>query len=78
MFKLNLRLMTGAALSAVFLAGCGGGNSYTATTEPVVQTVTDVVAYLSKLFNNGENTDPVDANLVILSTNDTAEPAAIQ
>lgn len=78
MFKLNLRLVTAAALSAVFLAGCGGNNSYTPTPEPVVQTVTDVAAYLAKLFNNGENTDPVDANLVILATNDTAEPAAIQ
>ena len=79
MFKFNSKLMSGVALCSVLLAGCSGDNdNNTATNEPVMQNIKDVPTYISNLFAGGENTDPVDANFVILAADDATEPAAIQ
>lgn len=80
MFTLNAKLMTGVALSALLLAGCGGNNDdYVPPAGPppgpVAQTITDVVGYIQNLIaSNGENTAPVDINLLTLAADDTAEP----
>lgn len=83
MFTLNVKLMTGVALSALLLAGCGGNNDdYVPPGPPpgpVAQTITDVVGYIQNLIaSNGENTDPVDINSLTLAADDTAEPKPLQ
>jgi len=82
MRKSNAKLLAGAALSALLLAGCGGGDDYVAAgvTPPVVQnqTITNVFAFISNLIaNNGENTDPIDINGLTLATDDTSEPTPL-
>lgn len=86
MRKSNAKLLAGAALSALLLAGCGGGDGVfsppvadatpTAPTEPTMaQTVSDVFAFISNLISsNGENSDPIDINGLTLATDDTSGP----
>lgn len=82
MLTLNSKLMAGAALSTLLLAGCGGGGGGDAAagpSEPVAQTITNVVEYIQNLIaSNGENTDPIDVNLLTLAADDTAEPAPVR
>lgn len=84
MFKLNLKLMACAALSAALLAGCGGGGGggVGATVAPpsgMAQTITSVVEFIKNLIaSNGENTDPIDLNALTLAVDDTAEPASTE
>ena len=79
MFKLNSKLLAGAALSAALLAGCSGGGGGGATVAPpsgMAQTITSVVEFIKNLIaSNGENTDPIDINALTLAVDDTAEPA---
>lgn len=83
MFKLNLKLMAVAALSAALLAGCGGGGGGEVGVAPPPanppQTITAVVDFIKGLFvSNGENSDPIDINSLTLAVNDTAEPAPLE
>ena len=86
MFKLTTKLMAGAALCAVLLAGCGGSDSNgggfgTATPPPGGgdQTITSVADYIKNLIaSNGENTDPIDINSLTLAADDSSEPAAVE
>lgn len=83
MFTFNAKLMTGVALCAALLAGCGGNSNDSAANGPppgpVAQTITDVVAYIENLIaSNGENTDPIDINSLTLAVDDTAEPKPLQ
>lgn len=85
MFKLNTKLMSGVALCAVLLAGCGGGDDSNAsgqggaTPPPGQQTITAVVDFIKNLIaRNGENADPIDINALTLAVDDKAEPAAIE
>ncbi len=82
MLTLNSKLMAGAALSSLLLAGCGGGGGGDAAagpSEPMPQTITNVVEYIQNLIaSNGENTDPIDVNLLTLAADDTAEPAPVR
>lgn len=81
MFTLNAKLLAGVALSAALLAGCGGNsdNNGGPPPGPVAQTITDVVGYIQNLIaSNGENTDPVDVNLLTLAADDNSEPAPLQ
>jgi len=91
MFKLNAKLMAGAALCAVLLAGCGGdsdnngndnGGGFGMTKPPPgggEQTITSVFEYIKNLIaSNGENTDPIDINSLTLAADDTSEPAALE
>lgn len=91
MFKLNLKLMAGAALAGALLVGCGGGSggSDSGDTGPVVvappgtqppmeQTITSVVDYIRNLIaSTGENAEPANVNGLTLASDDKAEPAAI-
>ena len=83
MFTFNPRLMAGAALSAALLAGCGGSNDDHGANGadgpppgPVVQTITDVVAYINGLIG-GDSAEPVDINSLTLVADDSAEPASL-
>lgn len=82
MFTFNARLVAGAVVSAALLAGCGGNsdnNNGGPPPGPVAQTITDVVGYIQNLIaSNGENTEPVDVNVLTLATDDTSEPAPLQ
>lgn len=86
MFKLNSKLMTVAALSAILLAGCGGSSSNGVVgdgsgggvTPPANQGIADVVAFINQLIvSNDANSDPIDINGLTLATDDSAEPAVI-
>jgi hypothetical protein len=76
----NAKLLAGAALSALLLAGCGGGDGVFSPpvadgTSPMAQTVSDVFAFISNLIDsNGENTDPIDINSLTMATDDTSGP----
>ena len=83
MLTFNAKLLAGVALSAALLAGCGGNSDNNGAVLPppgsVAQTITDVVGYIQNLIaSNGENTDPVDANVLTLATDDTSEPAPLK
>lgn len=85
MFKLNIKLLSAAALCAALLAGCGGGGDSNGnglaglTPQPAQQTVTAVVDFIKNLFvSNGENSDPIDINSLTLAVDDTAEPAPVE
>ena len=85
MFKLNIKLLSAAALCAALLAGCGGGGDGNGnglaglTPQPAQQTVTAVVDFIKNLFvSNGENLDPIDINSLTLAVDDTAEPAPVE
>ena len=83
MFTFNAKLMTGVALCAALLAGCGGNSNDSAAKGPppgpVAQTITDVVAYIENLIaSNGENTDPIDINALTLAADDTSEPTPLR
>ena len=83
MLKSNSKLLTGAALSAALLAGCGGGSSGNSvaggdTPPGGNQTITDVFGYISQLIaGNDANSDPIDINGLTLATDDTSEPTAL-
>lgn len=80
----NAKLWAGAALSALLLAGCGGGGGTPAesgirSAPTMEQTITDVFAFISQLIaSNGENTDPIDINPLTLATDDTSEPRSLE
>ena len=87
MFKLNIKLLSAAALCAALLAGCGGGGDSNGngnglaglTPQPAQQTVTAVVDFIKNLFaSNGENSDPIDINSLTLAVDDSAEPAPVE
>ena len=79
MFKRNSKLMAGAALCAVLLAGCGGDGGRSAEAPPKEQTITAVVEYLKNLIvRNGENTEPIDINPLTLAADDTSEPVPLE
>jgi hypothetical protein len=79
MFKLNLKLMAGAALCAAMLAGCGGDDDTVAQPNPppapAPQTISAVVEYINALIDSSE---PIDINSLTLATDDTSEPATLQ
>ena len=82
MIKFNSKLTAGAALTALLLAGCGGGSSsgVADANQPPGgnQTITDVVAYINTLIAKVDaNSDPVDINGFTVATDDTAEPTAL-
>ena len=61
--KLDSKLMVGAALSAVLLAGCGGGGA-----PPVMeQTISQLIA----------NSDPIDINGLTLASDDNSDPTLV-
>ena len=85
MFKLNSKLMAGAALCAVLLAGCGGdgggngGRDGAVVPPPAEQTITSVVEFIKNLIaSNSENSDPIDINSLTLAADDTAEPVPVE
>ncbi|NML86522.1 hypothetical protein [Polaromonas sp.] len=89
MFKLNAKLLAGAALCAVLLAGCGGdsdnngnGGGFGMTKPPPgggEQTINSVFEYIKNLIaSNDENTDPIDINSLTLAADDTSESAALE
>ena len=81
MIKFNLKFTAGAALTALLLAGCGGGSSGSiadANQPGGNQTITDVVAYINSLIATVDgNSDPTDINGFTLASDDTAEPTAL-
>ena len=85
MFTFNPRLMAGAALSAVLLAGCGGNNDDHGgpgaggpPPGPVAQTITDVVGYINSLIaSSSDSAEPVDINPLTLAADDAADPAPL-
>lgn len=85
MLKFKSKLMAGAALSALLLAGCGGsgGGSDVVTgggaPPPVAnQTINDVFAYINQLIaGNDANSDPIDINGLTLATDDTADSTPV-
>ena len=84
MFTITPRLMAGAALSVVLLAGCGGSDDNGANAGgglspgPIAQTITDVAAYINNLIADGsDSAEPLDTSLITLVANDDAEPAPL-
>lgn len=83
MFKFESKLMAGAALSAMLLAGCGGSSGTDVVTgggaPPVAnQTISDVFGFINQLIaNNDANSEPIDINGLTLATDDTAEPTPV-
>lgn len=80
MLKLNSKLMTVAALSAMLLAGCGGSSNSVVGggVPPGNQTITDVFGYINQLIATTDaNSDPIDINGLTLATDDTAEPTVV-
>ena len=89
MFKFNAKLLAGAALCAVLLAGCGGdsdnngnGGGFGMTKPPPgggEQTITSVFEYIKNLIaSNDENTDPIDINSLTLAADDTSDPVPVE
>ena len=84
MFKVHLKLITAAALTALLTAGCGGGggsgdvSAATPAPGPVQQTVTSIVDFINNLIaSNGENTDPIDINSLTVASDDNVEAAPL-
>ncbi|MEO7160909.1 MAG: hypothetical protein ABJA84_04255 [Polaromonas sp.] len=78
MFKRNSKLMAGAALCAVLLAGCGGDGGRSADAPPAEQTISNVFGFISNLIaSNDANSDPIDINGLTLATDDTSEPTPL-
>ena len=80
MIKFNSKLTAGAALTALLLAGCGGGSSsgVAGVAPDTGTTISDVVAYINTLIASVDaNSDPVDINGFTVATDDTAEPTAL-
>ena len=85
MLKLNSKLMAGASLSAVLLAGCGGSGGGEVScgvgggTPPVMeQTISNVFDYISQLIaNNDANSDPIDINGLTLASDDNSDPTLV-
>lgn len=86
MFKLNVKLMAGAALATALLAGCGGDSGGSGPVvvapptpmPPMQQTITAVADYVRDLIASmGANTEPRDINGLTLAADDTSEPAAV-
>jgi ABC-type glycerol-3-phosphate transport system substrate-binding protein len=80
MNKLNTTLGCLLLASAALLSACGGGGGSTAEAPKTgeVVTITAVVAYINSLFaNTSDSSTPVDANLVNLAENNTAEPEPV-
>jgi uncharacterized membrane protein len=81
MFKVNLKLMTGAALSALLIAGCGGGGGSAGVTAPVMpvqQIVTSIVDFINNLIaSNGENSEPIDINSLTVASDDNVDTAPL-
>ncbi|MDB5868182.1 MAG: hypothetical protein JWP96_514 [Polaromonas sp.] len=83
MFKFNSKLMAGAGLCALLLAGCGGdgdGKVVVITpTPPGPQTISSVVAYITDMIaGTSDTTEPTDINLLTLAADETSEPAPLQ
>ena len=81
MLKLNSKLMAGATLSAVLLAGCGGSDGGEVSsgvgggTPPVMeQTISNVFDYISQLI---ANSDPIDINGLTLASDDNSDPTLV-
>ncbi|WP_372658456.1 hypothetical protein [Hydrogenophaga sp.] len=77
-------VLLAGALSALLLAGCGGGSSVAGPGVPnpvapdVTLSVDQMLAFIQNLINNVDgNGDPVDVNKITLTTDDTASPAGI-
>ncbi len=82
MFNFNVKLVTGAALAGVLLAGCGGDSSGpvvgTPPPTPPMETITAVAEYVRNLIGTtAENTEPIDINGLTLVADDTSAPAAV-
>ncbi len=85
------KLMAGAALASVLLAGCGGSDSSGSSGQvgtgpnppeprpPVQQTITAVADYVRDLIagSTADNTVPRDINGLTLATDDQAAPAMV-
>ncbi len=79
MFKLHLKLLTGAALAGALLAGCGGGSDTAANEPPAMQVITNVADYVAHLIASaGENDQPRSINTLMLVADDTSEPAVVR
>lgn len=82
MFKLNLKLMAAALLSAALFTGCsdgGGGGETAAASAPQEQTITAVVDFIKSLIaGNGENSEPIDINPLTLAADATSEPQPLE
>ena len=92
MTKLNIKMLAAAAVTAALLAGCGGGGGGgggvaggggvgggggVTPGQPQTITADSVVDFINRLFANSENSEPIDANLITLATDDTREAQAL-
>lgn len=79
MIKLKTRTkwLAAAALSAAFVAGCGGGgDGNAAESTDISQSVSALLTYMNNLIAGSENGDLVDVNALTLVVDDAGEPAA--
>lgn len=82
MLKFKSKLLTGAALSAMLLAGCGGSSGSDVVSggdAPVAnQTISNVFAFINQLIaSNDANSDPIDINVLTLATDDTSDSTPV-
>jgi len=82
MHKLKRRLMLAAVLSALLVAGCGGGDGEgggEATPAPDIgQSTTALVAFMNgQIAATDEISDPIDINALTLAVDDSAEPVPL-
>ena len=82
--KTTAKVAATLALAVAVLSGCGGGSAYVAPTPPdptpVITTISaaGIVKYFSDMFaSTSETTEPLNANLIELAVDDSAEPATL-
>lgn len=82
MTRITAKLMAGAALAGLLLAGCGGssdgGGVFGGPPPAANQTISDVFAYVNQLIATTDaNSDPIDIDGLTLATDETSEPAVL-
>ena len=79
MYKLNSKLLTAGALSALLMVGCGGGSSGgTAVSTDISQSISALITFMNTLIADSSDTgEPVDINSLTLATDDSAEATPI-
>ena len=82
MINFTAKLMAGAALAGLLLAGCGGssdgGGVFGGSPPAANQTISDVFAYVNQLIATTDaNSDPIDIDGLTLATDETSEPAVL-
>ena len=79
MHKLNSKLLTAGALSALLMVGCGGGSSGgAAVSTDISQSISALITFMNTLIADSSDTgEPVDINSLTLATDDSAEATPI-